>query len=117
MPILYAYKNCDTCRKAAKWLAQRHIPVEIRPIRETPPTPDELKAALAALGGDIRKLFNTSGTDYRQLGLKDKLPSMSEADALRLLSQNGNLVKRPLLIGDRAILAGFHEPTWAAALG
>jgi len=116
MPILYAYKSCDTCRKASKWLKENDVAHETRPIRETPPTVAELKAALQANGGDLRKLFNTSGGDYRELGIKDKLPSMSEDEALELLSQNGNLVKRPFLIGDGVALNGFNEAAWKSAL-
>lgn len=117
MPTVYAYKNCDTCRKALKWLKENGIDHETKAIRETPPTPAELKTALAANGGDLRKLFNTSGGDYRELGLKDKLPSMSEAEAIDLLSKNGNLVKRPLLIGKGVALTGFNETAWSEALG
>ena len=117
MPTLYAYKNCDTCRKAAKWLKENQIPHETKAIRETPPSVSELKAALKANGGDLRKLFNTSGGDYRELGLKDRLPGMTEAEALDLLSQNGNLVKRPFLIGGGVALNGFSEAVWKDALG
>lgn len=116
MTTLYAYKNCSTCRKAIRWLAEHGIAHETKAIRETPPTLDELATALVANGGEIRKLFNTSGGDYRELGLKDKLPAMSEAEALDLLSQNGNLVKRPFLVADGTILVGFREPAWEAAL-
>lgn len=114
--ILYAYKNCDTCRKASKWLKENGITHETRAIRETPPSVAELKAALTANGGDLRKLFNTSGGDYRELGLKDKLPGMTEEEAFTLLSTNGNLVKRPFLIGDGTALTGFSEPVWRKTL-
>lgn len=116
MPILYAYKNCDTCRKASKWLKENNVAHETKAIRDTPPSVSELQAALKANGGDLRKLFNTSGGDYRELGIKDKLPSMTEAEALELLSQNGNLVKRPFLIGDGVVLNGFNETEWKAGL-
>jgi arsenate reductase len=115
--ILYAYKNCDSCRKAAKWLAENQIPHETRAIRESPPTVDELMAALASTHGDLKPLFNTSGNDYRELGLKDRLASMSESEAISLLSQNGNLVKRPFLIGDGTVLIGFNPELWKNALG
>lgn len=117
MPTLYAYKNCDTCRKATKWLKENNVAHETKAIRETPPSISELKSALKANGGDLRKLFNTSGGDYRDLGLKDKLPTMSEAEALDLLSKNGNLVKRPFLIGKDVALTGFSESAWSEALG
>lgn len=116
MHRIYAYKNCDTCRKALRWLKEHGIPHETLPIRETPPQPQELRTALDALGGDLRRLFNVSGGDYRELGLKDRLPSMDAAEAITLLAANGNLVKRPLLIGDGISLAGFREEEWQRAL-
>jgi arsenate reductase len=117
MISVYAYKGCDTCRKALKWLAGRGIPHEVKAIRETPPAVAELKAAVAAFGGDLRPLFNTSGGDYRELGLKDKLPGMTADEAVALLSRNGNLVKRPFVTGDGVVLAGFKETEWEEALG
>jgi arsenate reductase len=117
MISVYAYKGCDTCRKALKWLNERGIPHEVKAIRETPPTVAELKAALASFGGDLRRLFNTSGGDYRELGLKDKLPGMTADEAVALLSQNGNLVKRPFVAGPGVALAGFKEDEWLRVLG
>jgi arsenate reductase len=76
----------------------------------------ELKVALDVANGDLRKIFNTSGMDYRALGLKDRLPSMSVNEALEMLSTHGNLVKRPFVIGDGKVLVGFKEPTWKSAL-
>lgn len=89
---------------------------EVKAIRETPPCPAELKLALDANGGDFRKLFNTSGVDYRELGIKDKLPAMNEADVLDLLSKNGNLVKRPFLVAGDLFLLGFKEAEWRSSL-
>ncbi len=109
----YAYKGCDGCRNARKWLVANAIEFEEIAIRETPPSLDELKQACQRHG--IKPLFNTSGMDYRQLGMKDKLPNMSEADALSLLSQNGNLIKRPFLIGADLSLVGFKEVIWDQA--
>ena len=117
MISVYAYKGCDTCRKALKWLKERGIPHEVKAIRETPPSVAELKAAVAAFGGDLRPLFNTSGGDYRELGLKDQLPGMTADEAVALLSKNGNLVKRPFVAGGGVALAGFKEDEWARALG
>lgn len=117
MLTVYAYQKCSTCRDALKWLAARGIPYEVKAIRETPPTVAELKTVLTATGGDLRKLFNTSGVDYRELGMKDKLPAMNEAQALEVLSANGNLVKRPFAVGDGKALVGFKEAEWVKAVG
>lgn len=117
MISVYAYKGCDTCRKALKWLQAGGIEHEVKAIRETPPAVAELKAALAANGGELRPLFNTSGGDYRELGLKDKLPGMSADEAMALLSKNGNLVKRPFVVGDGVVLVGFKQDEWEQALG
>ncbi|HEY4248700.1 MAG TPA: arsenate reductase family protein [Lacunisphaera sp.] len=114
--IVYTYRNCDTCRKAVKWLGRRGIEFVERPIRETPPDVTELRTMLAALNGERRRLFNTSGKDYRELKLGDKSPTMSDAEAFQLLSQNGNLVKRPFLLGPKIGLVGFDEQEWSAAL-
>lgn len=116
MLTIYVYQKCSTCRDALKWLDEHGIAHEVKAIRETPPTPAELKAALKLLGGDIRKLFNSSGMDYRALGMKDKLPAMSEAGAIELLSQNGNLVKRPFVLGKDIVLVGFKPETWRKTL-
>lgn len=113
---LYLLSNCDTCRRAVKWLKARAISFEERAIRETPPAPAELRAVLTARGGDMRRLFNTSGRDYRDRGLGEKLSSMSEPEAIALLARNGNLVKRPLLVGDGVALNGFDEAEWTKAL-
>jgi arsenate reductase (glutaredoxin) len=113
---VYTYANCDTCRRAVKWLRAHHVGFEERAIRETPPTPAELKAMLAAQNGELRKLFNTSGRDYRELGLGEKLPAMSQSSALQLLADNGNLVKRPFVLGPQVGLTGFNEAIWSEAL-
>ncbi len=114
---VYTYSNCDSCRRAVKWLRGRGLDFVEKPIRETPPSVAELKRMLAAQGGEMRKLFNTSGLDYRAQGLGEKLPSMTEAAALALLAGNGNLVKRPFLLGaDGLGLVGFNEAVWATRL-
>ena len=115
MISVYAYKGCDTCRKALKWLNQQGIPHDVKAIRETPPTVAELKAVAAANGGDLRPLFNTSGGDYRELGLKDQLPAMTTENAVALLASNGNLVKRPFVTGGGISLTGFKEDAWSKA--
>ena len=113
---VYGYQKCSTCRDALKWLDAHGIKHEVKAIRETPPTVAELKVALDAANGDLRKIFNTSGMDYRALGLKDRLPDMSVNEALEMLSTHGNLVKRPFVIGDGTVLVGFKEPAWKSAL-
>jgi len=111
---IYTYKNCGTCRKAVKYLAGRDVEFTEIPIRETPPGKSELRKMLKLHDGELRRLFNTSGGDYRALNLKDKLPSLSAGEAIDLLAANGNLVKRPFaLIGDQG-LVGFKEPEWDA---
>lgn len=112
---IYTLGNCDTCRKATKWLRARGVEFEERAIRETPPTLAELRTMLAAKGGELRALFNTSGRDYREQKLGETLPTLGEAAALRLLSENGNLVKRPFAIGDGVALVGFSDAAWTAA--
>lgn len=113
---LYSLSNCDTCRAAARWLRARDIAFSEHAIRETPPSPAELRAMLAAHGGELRRLFNTAGRDYRALQLGEKLPGLPVAEALALLASNGNLVKRPFLIGGGAALVGFDEATWSKAM-
>jgi arsenate reductase len=113
---IYVYLKCNTCRKALKWLEQHHLKAEIHHIRETPPSITELKTMLAAYDGNLGKLFNTSGVDYKALNMKEKLPKLSKAEALKLLASNGNLVKRPFLLGKNIALIGLKEDEWEAAL-
>jgi len=113
---IYTYKNCGTCKKATKWLDAQGIAYEEHPIRETPPTEAELAQMLTYQAGDLRKLFNTAGGDYRELKMKEKLPQMAQTDAIALLSVRGNLVKRPFVIGDAFGLVGFKENLWAETL-
>jgi arsenate reductase len=112
---VYTYAQCDTCRRATRWLRDEGIAFEEIPIRETPPSIAELRTMLAARGGDVRKLCNTSGRDYRALQLGEKLPTMSETAVLTLLAGNGNLIKRPFLIGPGAALVGFDATLWQAS--
>ncbi len=114
---VYSYANCGTCRKATKFLEANSIPHRIIPIRDQPPSKRELKRMLGTYQGNIRKLFNTSGMDYKSMNLKDKLPDMTAAEAITLLSQNGNLVKRPFVIGDDVAIVGFSEDGWRDAIG
>ncbi|MBT5901977.1 MAG: Spx/MgsR family RNA polymerase-binding regulatory protein [Opitutaceae bacterium] len=114
--VVYTYKKCSTCRKAVKWLEVEGITFQEKPIRETPPSQVELKRMLAAQDGNLKKLFNTSGGDYRELKLGPKLETMPAAEAFALLNGNGNLVKRPFLLTGDTGLVGFKEDLWAAAL-
>lgn len=113
MLIVYAYKNCDSCRRALKFLREHGVDFVEIPIRETPPTATELWAMLRAERGELRRLFNTSGTDYKALRLKESLPTMTADAALALLAGNGNLVKRPFVIGDGIHLVGFDPDAWS----
>lgn len=116
MHQIYVYQNCGTCRKALKWLDENGIKYEAKAIRETPPSTDELRTAMKGFSGDLRQLFNTSGADYRTLGLKDKMSAMSEEAAIKLLSENGNLIKRPFLLAGNRPLTGFKPDIWKRAL-
>jgi arsenate reductase (glutaredoxin) len=113
---IHTYVKCDTCRKAVKWLRANGLAFEEIPIRETPPSPNELRRMLAFYDGDLRRLFNTSGQDYRALGIKDKLADLTPDEAITLLAGNGNLIKRPFLLGGDGGLVGFREEEWAKAL-
>jgi arsenate reductase len=116
MMKIYTYKNCGSCKKATKWLDAQGVDYEEIAIRETPPSVAELKAMLSYQNGEIRKLFNTAGGDYRELNMKAVLPEMCEAEALKLLAGRGNLVKRPFLLGEGMGLVGFKEADWSAAI-
>lgn len=110
--LVLVYRKCSTCQKALKWLEDNHIEFEERPIKEQNPTYEELKAWHQMSGLPLKKFFNTSGLIYKDLGLKDKLPTMSEEEQLQLLATDGMLVKRPLVIGDGYVLTGFKEKEW-----
>jgi len=112
---IYTYANCDTCRRAVKWLRAHELAFAEHAIRATPPTRSELLVMLTAQQGERRRLFNTSGSDYRELKLGEKLTGLTDGAALALLAGNGNLVKRPFLLGPGVALVGFDEARWAAA--
>lgn len=113
---LLCYPRCSTCAKAQKWLEQNHIAYTYRDIAQQNPTADELRQWVQRSGLPLKKFFNTSGLAYRGLGLKEKLPTMSEAEQLALLATDGMLVKRPLVVGDNFVLAGFRPEAWADTL-
>lgn len=114
---VYTYAKCSTCRTATKFLQTRKITFQEIPIRETPPSLTELQEMLKAKDGQLRTLFNTSGLDYKAMGLSTKLPTLKENEALKLLAKNGNLVKRPFAIGKNIHFTGFDETAWKAKLG
>lgn len=117
MPLtVYTYAKCSTCRDAVKWLRDQGVEFVEKPIYTEPPTEAELRRMLAHQGGSLRKLFNTSGIQYRALGLAARLPDMTEAEALQLLASDGRLVKRPFVLGNGVGLIGFDEAAWHAAL-
>ena len=110
--LVLVYRKCSTCLKALKWLEDNNVTFTERPIKEENPTYEELKAWHQMSGLPLKKFFNTSGLIYKDLGLKDKLPTMSEEEQLQLLATNGMLVKRPLVIGEDYVLTGFKEKEW-----
>ena len=114
---VYEYKGCGTCRKALKWLEAKGVQYEKIPIRERPPSKTELKRMLKIYEGNLRRLFNTSGGDYKELNLKDKLPTLSDTQAISLLAGNGNLIKRPFVLINKSGVIGFKEEEWKKLLG
>ena len=107
--LFLEYPPCTTCKKAKQWLLDHNIEFTDRHIKENNPTLEELSAWHQKSGLPLKKFFNTSGLLYKSLGLKDKLPAMTEPEMLALLSSDGMLVKRPLIIGDGFVLVGFKE--------
>ena len=110
------YPRCTTCQKAKKWLDDNKIQYELRDIKEDNPSFEELSAWYEISGLSLKKFFNTSGLLYKSMELKDKLPAMSEEEQLKLLSTDGMLVKRPLVIGEDFVLVGFKESEWSENL-
>lgn len=110
--IFVCYPKCTTCQKAQKWLDEHNIRYSERHIANENPTLDELKDWHARSGLPLKKFFNTSGLLYKEMHLKDKLPSMNEDEQLILLSSNGMLVKRPIAVSEEAVLVGFKEEYW-----
>ena len=110
--LFIEYPKCSTCRRAKKHLEDRGIAFQDRHIVEENPTEEELTEWIRMSGLPAKRFFNTSGMKYRELGLKDRLPDMSEEEQIRLLAGDGMLVKRPLLIDGDRILVGFKEKDW-----
>ena len=115
--LFVCYPRCTTCKRARSFLEENGVDFVERSIKEDNPTLDELRDWLEKSGLPLRKLFNTSGTLYKELHLKDKLPTLSEEEQLSLLASDGMLVKRPILVGDGFVLVGFKETQWRDALG
>ena len=114
--LFVQYPACSTCKKAKKWLEGRGVAFESRHIVEDNPSADELRQWHAASGLPLRRFFNTSGMRYRELGLKDKIPTMSEDELFELLASDGMLVKRPIVVLDDIVHVGFKEAEWEQAL-
>lgn len=113
-PTIYQYPNCSTCRKALKWLDAQGIAYDSVNIVDKPPSEKLLKKALTA-GLPLKKLFNTSGESYKAGNFKDKLPAMTEAQALKALAADGKLIKRPFVLKGELVLTGFDEASWKDA--
>lgn len=114
--LFVCYPRCSTCKKAQKWLDEKGISYTLRDIKEENPSYDELREWYERSGLDIKRFFNTSGLLYKSMALKDQLPSMSTEEKLTLLSTDGMLVKRPILIDGDTVLVGFKEQEWAEKL-
>ena len=114
--LFLEYPSCSTCKKAKAWLDDHGVAYTARHIKEENPTYEELKLWHAHSGLELKRFFNTSGLLYKSMNLKDKLPTMSEEEQLRLLASDGMLVKRPLVIGEDFVLTGFKEKEWAEKL-
>jgi arsenate reductase len=114
--LLICYPKCGTCRKAQKWLEDNGIGYDYRDIKTDNPSAEELAGWIRSSGLPARKFFNTSGMIYRDMQLKDKLPSMTEDEMVSLLATDGMLVKRPIAVLPDRILVGFKEPEWESAL-
>ena len=113
---VYCYSKCSTCKKALKWLDEKKIEHEVIDIKADHPDEDALRKYYAISGLPLKRFFNTSGMQYRELELSKRLPDMGEDEQFRLLASDGRLVKRPLLVGDGFVLAGFKQSEWEEKL-
>lgn len=114
--LFLCYPKCTTCKKAQAWLDGQGLTYDLRDIKTDNPTVEELTDWYRRSGLPLKRFFNTSGLQYKALGLKDKLPGMTEEEQLALLASDGMLVKRPILVKDDTVLVGFREAQWADAL-
>ena len=115
--LFLCYPKCSTCKKAQTWLEDQGLDYQLRDIKTQNPTQEELRQWHAQSGLPLKRFFNTSGQQYRALGLKDKLPHMTQEEQLALLASDGMLVKRPILVDGDTVLVGFKEADWTTALG
>lgn len=114
--LFICYPKCTTCQKAARWLEEQGVAAEVRDIKQDNPTEQELRTWHKMSGLPLKRFFNTSGLQYKALGLKDKLPQMTEDEQFALLATDGMLVKRPLLVGEDFALPGFKQAEWEEKL-
>ena len=114
--LFICYPKCSTCQKARTWLDEKGIAYDFRDIKLENPTAEELTRWWKLSGLPLKKFFNTSGLQYKALGLKDKLPAMSEDEQIALLATDGMLVQRPLLVGEDFVLTGFRPKEWEERL-
>ena len=118
MSLLFLeYPPCSTCKKTKSWLDAHGVPYTSRHIKDQTPSKEELKSWYQKSGLPLKRFFNTSGLLYKSMALKDKLPSMTEDEQLELLSTDGMLVKRPILVSEDFVLVGFKESEWSETLG
>ncbi|GAA0182466.1 arsenate reductase family protein [Clostridium sediminicola] len=110
--LFIQYPKCSTCKKAKKWLDDKGIQYEDRHIVENNPTKEELKVWYKLSGYPIKRFFNTSGKAYRESGMKDKIPNMTEEEIFEVLASDGMMVKRPIVVGEDFVLVGFKEKEW-----
>ena len=110
--LFVCYPKCTTCQKAKAWLEGRGLTFDVRDIKTDRPTEAELRQWHERSGLPLKRFFNTSGLQYKALGLKDRLPEMGEEEQLRLLATDGMLVKRPLLVTEKGAFPGFREAEW-----
>ena len=115
--LFLQYPPCSTCKKAKAFLDVQGVSYTARHIKEENPSYEELKAWVEMSGLPLKKFFNTSGLLYKSMNLKEKLPTMTEEEQLKLLASDGMLVKRPILVTGDTVLTGFREEAWKIALG
>ena len=115
--LLLCYPKCSTCKKAKNWLDENNIEYEERNIKENNPTEGELREWITRSNYPIKRFFNTSGNVYKELKLKDRLPSMNDNEKINILSTDGMLVKRPIVVGENHVLVGFKQDEWKNILG